>query len=382
MIIDADTHITPSDIFDGVPYPAFQSLYRDLIRPADFERNWRLYYESISGTNWPACPRIRDFAELPEEIRRAIHRAPGPGHIRVSEDLNEVYVDDPSNGLPDTDAWAKNIRGLVGVDHALVNPDRRYMYLHYFHDNDLARHLMWAWNRGALKIHARHPHLDVNAWLSLQDIAASIKELEFIADNDFFGVFLADDIPWSFIPEFGEIFRFCAAHRIPIYLHRSAISYPNYQWFGRIDRNDAYERLRDHYRFDYFWEVNLAGLVANGILDQHPDLRIVVAERDINWISSMRDFMTTGGMPDPLPYFQRNVWFTTEIESPSLLPDADIIGWDRLLFATDYPHNDPGGSHRFKDVAVLRGLLDRGMITQKQFDQISHENYIKLRDRV
>jgi predicted TIM-barrel fold metal-dependent hydrolase len=47
----------------------------------------------------------------------------------------------------------------------------------------------------------------------------------------------------------------------------------------------------------------------------------------------------------PSEYLKQNVWFTTQpIEEPeprSHLAEAlDWLGWDRVLFATDYPHWD------------------------------------------
>ena len=47
----------------------------------------------------------------------------------------------------------------------------------------------------------------------------------------------------------------------------------------------------------------------------------------------------------PSEYIRTNVWFTTQpIEEPEpraqLAEVLDWIGWDRILFATDYPHWD------------------------------------------
>jgi hypothetical protein len=47
----------------------------------------------------------------------------------------------------------------------------------------------------------------------------------------------------------------------------------------------------------------------------------------------------------PSEYIHRNIWLTTQpIEEPEprtdLLDTLGWIGWDRLLFATDYPHWD------------------------------------------
>jgi predicted TIM-barrel fold metal-dependent hydrolase len=53
-------------------------------------------------------------------------------------------------------------------------------------------------------------------------------------------------------------------------------------------------------------------------------------------------------------YFKNNFYFTIETEEPEL-PDAiEFLGAERFLFATDYPHDDPGGKMKFEDVRLLK----------------------------
>jgi hypothetical protein len=45
----------------------------------------------------------------------------------------------------------------------------------------------------------------------------------------------------------------------------------------------------------------------------------------------------------PFEYIREHVWFTTQpIEEPEdrrhVVETIDWIGWDRMLFSTDYPH--------------------------------------------
>jgi uncharacterized protein len=69
----------------------------------------------------------------------------------------------------------------------------------------------------------------------------------------------------------------------------------------------------------------------------------------------------------PSEYVRRNVWFTTqpieEPETPRHLEDIiDWIGWDRLLFSTDYPHWDfdhPRYAFKFKLDDDKRGMIFR-----------------------
>jgi predicted TIM-barrel fold metal-dependent hydrolase len=103
-----------------------------------------------------------------------------------------------------------------------------------------------------------------------------------------------------------------------------------------------------------------------------------VAEQGLSWIGFMRKKMLDAGFADPLPYFQKNFFFTTEPEETNFVSNANLIGWDRLLFATDYPHNDPGGRHRFSDVNLINKFLTENKISQQQFDLLTHQNYLSL----
>jgi hypothetical protein len=53
-------------------------------------------------------------------------------------------------------------------------------------------------------------------------------------------------------------------------------------------------------------------------------------------------------------YFKNNFYFTIETEEPELPEAIEFLGAERFLFATDYPHDDPGGRMKFEDVRLLR----------------------------
>jgi predicted TIM-barrel fold metal-dependent hydrolase len=53
-------------------------------------------------------------------------------------------------------------------------------------------------------------------------------------------------------------------------------------------------------------------------------------------------------------YFKNNFYFTIETEEPELVEAIELLGAERFLFATDYPHDDPGGRMKFEDVRLLR----------------------------
>ena len=84
-----------------------------------------------------------------------------------------------------------------------------------------------------------------------------------------------------------------------------------------------------------------------------------------------------------LPYFQKFFWFTIEPEQPGFLERAYELGFDRLLFATDWPHGqmDIGGANMLYDSDLLKKMLSDNKFTQHQYNQLTHLNYIDLKNR-
>jgi hypothetical protein len=76
-------------------------------------------------------------------------------------------------------------------------------------------------------------------------------------------------------------------------------------------------------------------------------------------------------------YFKNNFYFTIETEEPELPEAIEFLGAERFLFATDYPHDDPGGRMKFQDVELLRenpkmSETDKEEIRWKNADRLFH----------
>ncbi len=96
-------------------------------------------------------------------------------------------------------------------------------------------------------------------------------------------------------------------------------------------------------------------LVCEGVFARIPALRVVIVEAGFAWVPSvawrldrawerMRDEVPHLTRP-PSEYMREHLWFTTQpVDEPERARDLrsvlDWIGWDRVLFATDYPHWD------------------------------------------
>jgi uncharacterized protein len=113
--------------------------------------------------------------------------------------------------------------------------------------------------------------------------------------------------------------------------------------------------LQEHYAMATGMQSTLASLVFEGVFERFPKLKVVLIEGGFAWAPALGWRMDKhwarmrGEVPHlqrpPSEYVREQVWFTTQpIEEPDQ-PEhlADImrwIGWDRLMFSTDYPHWD------------------------------------------
>jgi predicted TIM-barrel fold metal-dependent hydrolase len=250
--------------------------------------------------------------------------------------------------------------------------------MYYHTEKKLAVDLMHTWNDNMYQIMKDYPgKFDATAWLALQDLDASLAELKKVIDRGFYAVQIHAHVPWPFVPQLWKIFEICEKNNLPIYFHNNKHTHFPLPW--QTNKNENYNHLKSIWPYPTsVWCINVAGMITEGLLEKYPNLKIIMAEFDIDWIKSMREEMIKSKFLDPLSYFQKNFFFTVEPENPDFLTSASLIGWDRLLFATDYPHNDPGGRHRFDDVDLLNCFLKEDKITQTQYNLLTHQNYLSL----
>jgi predicted TIM-barrel fold metal-dependent hydrolase len=99
----------------------------------------------------------------------------------------------------------------------------------------------------------------------------------------------------------------------------------------------------------------LTSMVIEGVFERFPDLKVVFIEGGFSWLPSLAWRLDRcwrrlrEETPElkrlPSEYIREHVWLTTQpIDEPEprehLRDVIDWIGWDRVMFATDYPHWD------------------------------------------
>ena len=138
--------------------------------------------------------------------------------------------------------------------------------------------------------------------------------------------------------------------------------------------------------------MSLMSLVTSGLLDEYPTLNFVFTEAGTAFIRPLLERFDSAFKDPPLDYddeeasprynrhiemlngrrmtspevyrhknkllpseyFKKNMLFTIETEEEELPESIELLGASQFLFATDYPHDDPGGRMKWKDVELLR----------------------------
>ncbi|HEY7067761.1 MAG TPA: amidohydrolase family protein [Chloroflexota bacterium] len=134
----------------------------------------------------------------------------------------------------------------------------------------------------------------------------------------------------------------------------------------------------------------LVGLIFAGVLERHPGVRLVLAEAGIGWIPYVLERMDhehdkylearegwehRGGIPltmRPSEYFRRQVWATFQ-DDPAGLGLLDMIGADRVMWASDYPHPDSTWPYSRRVIDAQMSALPAA--TRRQ---ITHDNAAAL----
>jgi uncharacterized protein len=360
MIVDADTHILPPDAYD------YMGDEWEALRP-------RFVWDAgglLTAVDFPGAPaQVPGATPLPPPGTGARYR----GMYYIEERLAQY--------------------DRMGIEEQFLFPQLSATVFSYLVEPRLANAMAHSWNVSILRLVQRYPdRLIGGALVALQDVPGAIAEMEWAAAQGFRAVIL-DKVfpvrehcfsdPYGTHRELWPFFQRAEALGMPLFLH-------NIQHGHRITNLLNYQLNGLDVLAPQEGQMSLVSLVTSGLLDDFPRLRFVFTEAGVAFIQplterldaafhdrlvdyeaedaaprfqyrklegtrrvvSAEDYQAKNRLP-PSEYFRRNFYFTIETEEPELAGAVAHFGADRFLFATDYPHDDPGGRMKYKDVQLL-----------------------------
>jgi uncharacterized protein len=199
---------------------------------------------------------------------------------------------------------------------------------------------------------SKDQRLRASVVIPYEDAAASVREIELRANDPNFAQVLmltrTGEPPGQ--RRYWPIYEAAAAAGLPVGIH--AFGYGGHPITAAGWGSYYIEEMVGHAQAS---EAVVASLVLEGVFERIPSLKVVMIEGGFAWAAALawrldrqwaklrKEVPSLRSAPSE--YMRRSVWFTTQpVEEPEQreqLADAiEWIGWDRILFATDYPHWD------------------------------------------
>jgi predicted TIM-barrel fold metal-dependent hydrolase len=228
-----------------------------------------------------------------------------------------------------------------------------------FSDETLRRACIEIYNDARAEIQADSgnrmlPMAVLPAW----SVDAAVSEAERAAGMGMRGVNMTSDpsdlgAPDLASREWEPLWEACESLEMPVHFHIAG-SLTAMNFYGQYYWASQHEDLKPAIGGAMLF-INNAKVVINtiysGLFDRHPNLKMVSVESGVGWIPFMMDAMDyelSENAPEhakqlqrkPSEYFATN-WYATfwfEQNQGHLQQLIDLVGEDRVLFETDYPH--------------------------------------------
>ena len=132
-------------------------------------------------------------------------------------------------------------------------------------------------------------------------------------------------------------------------------------WYSQLEPRFGEARFYRHV-ISHALEMQMAmtAQIIGGIFEFHPRLRVGYLEAQSWWTPGLlsriewdypnyRELNAPYLTRRPIEYFRSNCWASVEGSEPEIVATAQLIGADRLVISTDYPHHDSN----FPNVSTL-----------------------------
>lgn len=336
-----DSHVLePADLFkDRLPEHVWKRLPRT---EADPDGKFETIY--IDGESFrrrlPSKP-LRDEAEG----LSAAERAPG--------------AFDPDLRLKDLDQegiWAELIYPSISIWTASLK------------DPDLLKVGISALNDWIFEFQQKSPRFVCTAHIPLLRVEDAVAEVERAAEMGFKAGFMPVEphpsMPGFNQPEWEPLWDAMEAAGMVIGVHIGTEAHDASSYNGQYHRGPG-GAVMNYFETTFGGQRMAAQLITSGVLDRHPDLRVIVSEGGATWGPFLADRMDEGYAQHasavrpklskrPSSYLYDQVYASFQHDSSAVQAHL-AMGWNNVLWGSDYPHVEGTFGHT---QATLHHLFD------------------------
>jgi len=335
LVVDCDSHVMePPDLWERYLEPQFRERAIRIVKdPGDGMEvlmidNQPLLKGTLAGLGGANIERQKLFV---------------PGQVSYLQGCPPASYQ-PEARIRMLDEW--------GVDAGVLFPTVGILW--DVADNALAAAYARAYNNWVndFASHDRRRMIPI-AHLALQDPPSALAELKRCIKLGFRGVFVPPE-PINgkrfSHSDFDPIWRECEEAGLPVCLHVIVR-------FNRAPGLLGHFYAPGEFRMVYGFALGgfaqvvpaMMTMIADGLFDRFPRLKVLCVEAGAGWAPYIMDRMDEKyehlGWTFPLKlkpsdYFRRNIWVVAEPEERTIGSVMELMGEDRVLWGSDFPHID------------------------------------------
>ena len=211
------------------------------------------------------------------------------------------------------------------------------------------------------------------AQVPLYDPALALTELRRCLKLGFKGMFLAPERVCGkrpSHPDFDPLWAELEQADLPVCIHL-IVRFKRQVGLAGADWYDRSEGINTVFAFGLGGTMQLipaiSSMVCDGLFDRFPRLKVLVVEAGAGFAAYVMDRLDekfdrfSAFAPlrhKPSDYFRRNLWYVMDPQERSIDAQCDLVGEDRFLWGSDYPHIDSHITAADEVRASLAGMTE------------------------